>query len=239
MEQLYRQDIVIAPSLGDAEGLLAYDRAFALFMDAAAAHSELLGAGIQSMLERGLFWLAVRSRARFLRRPRIGERATLHTWPEQPGKVRVNRSYEIVQQGEVLVAAKTEWTVLDLRTQRVSLVGSLFPPQLTYDLPSACPERFADVSRDYSDAESRGGYRVRSTDIDLGGHMNNAAYLRALLGCFSAAEVKELDIRQIDMVFRAPCYEGDELELRRRPTEAGLDMAFLREGKPAFLARLG
>jgi acyl-ACP thioesterase len=238
MEQLYQQEMVIPPSLGDAEGLLAYDRAFALFMDVAAAHSELLGNGVRSMLDRGLFWLTVRSRGRFLRRPRIGEKVTLATWPEQPGKVRVNRSYEIVQQGEVLVAAKTEWTVLDLRTQRVSLVGSLFQPQLTYDLPSACPERFADVSRDYSDAESRGSYRVRSTDIDLGGHMNNAAYLRALLGCFSAAEVKELDIRQIDMVFRAPCYEGDELELRRRPTEAGLDLAFLREGNPAFLARL-
>lgn len=69
--------------------------------------------------------------------------------------------------------------------------------------------------------------------------MNNAAYLRALLGCFSTAEVAELAIREIDLVFRAPCYEGDELELRRMRTEAGLDLAFLREGKPAFLARLG
>ncbi|MBQ1343002.1 MAG: hypothetical protein IIY40_02435, partial [Firmicutes bacterium] len=66
-----------------------------------------------------------------------------------------------------------------------------------------------------------------------------AAYLRALLGCFSAAEVKEMDIREIDLVFRAPCFEGDELELRQRRTEQGLDLAFLREGKPAFLARLG
>lgn len=238
MEQLYRQEIVIAPSLGDGSGLLAYDRAFALFMDVAAAHSELLGSGVQSMLERGLFWLTVRSRARFLRRPRIGEKATLATWPEQPGKVRVNRSYEIAQQGEVLVAAKTEWTVLDLRTKRIAPLARLFPPELSYDLPSACPERFADISRDYSDVESRGSYRVRSTDIDLGGHMNNAAYLRALLGCFSAAEVAELAPREIDLVFRASCYEGDELELRQRPTEAGLDMAFLREGTPAFLARL-
>lgn len=196
MEQLYQQETVIAPSLGDAQGLLAYDRAFALFMDAAAAHSEILGSGVRAMLDQGLFWLTVRSRARFLRRPALGEPVTLRTWPEQPGKVRVNRSYELRQGDEMLVAAKTEWTVLDLRTQRVSLVGSLFPPQLTYDLPSACPERFADVTRDYSGAEACGGYR-------------------------------------------APCFEGDELELRRMRTEAGLDLAFLREGKPAFLARLG
>lgn len=238
MEQLYQQETVIAPSLGDAQGLLAYDRAFALFMDAAAAHSELLGNGVRSMLDRSLFWLTVRSRGRFLRRPRIGEKVTLATWPEQPGKVRVDRSYQIVQQGEVLAAGKTEWTVLDLRTQRITPLANLFPPQLTYDLPSACPERFAEVSRDYTDAESCAVYRVRSTDIDLGGHMNNAAYLRALLGCFSAAEVKEMDIREIDLVFRAPCFEGDELELRCRPTEQGTDFAFLREGKPAFLARL-
>lgn len=239
MEQLFRQDIVIAPSLADGSGLLSYDKTFALFMDVAAAHSELLGTGVSAMLERGLFWLTVRSRARFLRRPRIGEAATLCTWPEQPGKVRVNRSYELRQGDEVLAAGKTEWTVLDLRTQRISPLHDLFPPELTYDQPSACPGRFADLTRDFADAEERGSYRVRSTDIDLGGHMNNAAYLRALLGCFSTAEVAELAIREIDLVFRAPCFEGDELELRQRRTEQGLDLAFLREGKPAFLARLG
>ena len=238
MEQLFRQDIVIAPSMADGSGLLAYDRTFALFMDAAAAHSELLGAGVRPMLEQGLFWLTVRSRARFPRRPRIGERAEVRTWPEQPGKARVLRSYELRQGSEVLAAGKTEWAVLNVKSGSIAPLAGLFPAGLTYELPSACPERFAEVARDFSTADSCGGYRVRSTDIDLGGHMNNAAYLRALLGCFSAAELKALDIREIDLVFRSPCFEGDELELRRLRTEAGLDLAFLREGKPAFLARL-
>lgn len=238
MEQLYQQEMLLPPSLGDAEGRLAYHRAFSLFMDIASAHSERLGTGVNAMLERDLFWLTVRSRARFLRRPRIGEKVVLRTWPELPGKARVLRSYQIMQGDEVLVAAKTEWAVLNVRTRAISPLTGLFPQDMTFELPSACPERFVELTGRFQPQDKCGSYRVLSTDIDLGGHMNNAAYLRAMLGRFDTAQLAALDISQIDLVFRAPCFESDELELYSRAGEAGLDLAFFREGKPAFLARL-
>ena len=48
------------------------------------------------------------------------------------------------------------------------------------------PTRFAD---DLTQAELVRGYTVRPTDIDFGRHMNNVAYVRVLLDCFSAAEL--------------------------------------------------
>ena len=77
MEQVYQIETIVAPSLGDAAGKLGYDRAFTLFMDLAGAHSDVLGTGVPAMLERGLFWLAVRSKAIFYRRPFIGEPVVL------------------------------------------------------------------------------------------------------------------------------------------------------------------
>ena len=239
MEQLYQIETVITPSLCDAEGLLDWGRAFGLFMDLASLHSEELGTGVRAMLERDLFWLAARSRARFRRRPRVGERVTLQTWPDRPGKVRVLRSYRILQGEEELAAAKTDWAVLRVSTQSLAQLTGVFPPQLEFDLPPACPEPFARLRREFGPEDVCGEYRVRSTDIDLGGHVNNAAYLPVLLGSFSTQQRREHAFREIDLVYKAPCFEGDLLRLARRPAEGGgWDLALLRDDKPAFLARL-
>ena len=217
---------------------MGYDRAFTLFMDLAAAHSDVLGTGVPAMLERGLFWLTVRSKAIFYHRPRIGEKVTLRTWPEQPGKARVIRSYEIEQEGRIAVAAKTEWAVLRTDTHAIAPLAGVFPPELEYERPSACPEPFAALPRSFEPQEIRGEYRVRSVDIDLGGHMNNTAYLPAALGFFSNEELAALDINSIDLAFRLPCLEGEVMQLACRRGAEGLDLAFLKEGRPAFLARL-
>lgn len=80
---------------------------------------------------------------------------------------------------------------------------------------------------------------MRSTDIDLGGHMNNAAYVRAFAGAFSSEERKALRVHETEAAFRAPCYEGDTLRLQRRSADGALELrASLPDGKTILLARV-
>ena len=81
-------------------------------------------------------------------------------------------------------------------------------------------------------------YTVRSTDIDVGGHMNNAAYLKALFGTFSCKELAEKNIRSVDALFRAPCFEGDELLWQRAETAEGFQIRATCKGKTVFLAAI-
>ena len=105
MEELYQQQTVITPSLADASGRLGCADAFGLFMDLAASHAERLGIGLAAMAARGLFWLTVKTQIRFLRRPGLMTAVTARTWPEAPGKMRGDRSYELTRDGETLVRA--------------------------------------------------------------------------------------------------------------------------------------
>ncbi len=237
MRAVLEKQIMILPGMCDSTARLGIPDAFSLCMDLATEHAEELGCGLNALMPQGKFWLTVKTKLRFYRRPRMTETVTVSTWPEKPGAMRCLRDYLVRSDDEILVAGKTQWAIVNTVSGRLESMAGVYPEGLSLSSEQALPDPFARVDGPFT-GEPFASYTVRSTDIDLGGHMNNAAYLRALLGCFSAAEVKELDIRQIDMVFRAPCYEGDELELRRRPTEAGLDLAFLREGNPAFLARL-
>ena len=238
MEQLFEQTQIILPSMADAGGRLGIPNTFGLFMDIASIHAGLLGCGLDTMSRRGLFWLTVKTQIVFFDRPMVMERVSARTWPESPGKIRCNRSYELRRGEKILVAGKTEWAVMDLQTKQLSLLSEIYPSELSFDLPLAVSDPYARIRDTEDDWQPFADYRVRSTDIDLGGHMNNAAYIRAMLSAFSSAELKALSIGKMDVIFRSPCFEGETLSLQRRNSEIGLELRIVKEGGTALLARI-
>lgn len=238
MESRYERQVLVPLSLCDRTARLSTEGAFALFMDIAAEHAEFLGLGGAAMAARHRFWLTVRTRVRFFRCPALLEPVTAATWPGKPEKVRCERYYTLRSGDELLADGKTEWAVMDTDTKGICTLEGLYPPELTLPDETAGGGPFVRMRDAFDEAESA-RCLVRSTDIDLGGHMNNAAYVRALMGTFSSEERRALDIREMEVCFRAPCYEGETLSVRRRRTGAGTEIAMFRpEGKPALLARI-
>ena len=225
MGELLRKEAIIPISRCDFEGLLGVPETFSLMMDLATEHAQSIDLGISSIGKQGLFWLAVRTRVHFLRRPRIEEKVILSTWPEEPQRLRNNRSYLIEKDGERLVEGKTEWAILNTKTNRLVKGEDVYPKGLVF-------ERVKD---DFSESEKFAGYTVRSTDIDLGGHMNNSAYLRALFSVFSTEERKAREIKGIDVRFVSPAYEGEQLSVYRRQNEDKTEYAMKKQDGSAVL----
>lgn len=233
------QSLVILPSVCDNTAHLSYPAAFSLFMDAATEHADAIGVGIGAMSKKNLFWLTVRTKVRFHRRPQMMQRVTVATWPGLPERMRCERYYTLSAQGELLVEGKTEWAVINTATGRLQSVMDIYPDTLQFTGATACDGAFERISEDFSGAEELASYTVKSTDIDMGGHMNNAAYLRVLFGAFSCRALQEMPVSDVDAAFRSPCYEGDTLSIRCRETDAGREIGFLRhDGKTAFVARI-
>ena len=237
MENRYTQEFVVLPGVCDSSGALGIPDAFTLFMDLAAIHAEILRFDTPRLMKQGLFWLTVRTRIRFFRRPKMAERVTLATWPERPGKLRTDRDYVIEQDGARLAAGKTEWTILEMETGKLHPMEGVFAPDFTFYPDVVWEEPFLRMKDEPLDEFAR--YTVRSTDIDLGGHMNNAAYVRAIAGAFSCEEWQSMDIRELEIAFRAPSYEGDTLILQKRDDGGALALrAALPDGKTIVLARI-
>ena len=239
MEASLQYHLTILPSVCDRETKLSIPDLFAQFMDVATLHAEQLNVGAGALISRGMFWITVKTKVRILRRPGLLETVTVSTRPLVPERVRAIREYRLEKDGELLAEGKTEWAILDAATGRPRVMEGVFDPALELAAEPSYPEPFARIRPDFSDAETLGSYRVRSTDIDLLGHMNNVAYLRAVLGILSGEEQKTMPQGTVEIVFRTPCYEGDLLSLRRRITETGWELAVLREdGTPAALLKL-
>ena len=234
---VFNKPLEITLSMTDSSGKLGHAEAFALFMDIAGQHAEMLGIGARALLPRNLFWLTVRTRVIFEKRPYMGQKVIVSTWPQAPGGLRCNRSYLISdEKGNVLVRGKTEWAMMDVRRQTLIDVGEVYPEGLQFDRPESIAEDFERITPEVW--EDGGEYQVRSTDIDVGGHLNNVAYVRALMGSLSSEEIKKLNIHSLEVVFREPCYEKDRLLLQKSCHDQLTDFRLLKNGRTALLARM-
>ena len=99
---------------------------------------------------------------------------------------------------------------------------------------TVAPARFRD---DLLPEELVQRHTVRSTDIDMGRHMNNVAYVRLLLDCFPASVLAGGEIASMEVHYAAPCFEGEELSVLCHREGSTCRMAVRKsDGKTAILA---
>ena len=238
MENTLIKSFSIVPSQCDSTAKLGIPNAFSMLMDVATEHADLLGIGPSYLMREDRFWLTVRAKARFHRRPALTERVQLATWPEPPDRHRCLRDYALTCGDELLVEGKAEWVILDRKTGRLLNVAEIYPEGLVLREDVVLPERFSRIPEDFTGSEPLGTYTVLSTDIDLGGHMNNAAYIHAFATLFSTKEWGEMEIRELEAVYRAQCFEGETLAVRKLRREDCTDVRFDKpDGSAALLIR--
>ena len=240
MSTRYTRSVTILPSRIDAHGRLSVPDTFDLFMDVATEAAGEMGVGFDFLKKRGMFWITVKTRIRFIERPPLLSRVQVSTWPEAPGEKRCDRYYEITDEsGRPMVQGRTEWAIVSVLTGHPQRIDRLMPEGLAYDAGKAvCPEPFPMIDEAFPEPPFA-GHRVVSTDIDMARHMNNVAYVRAIANAFTVKEWKKLNVKQLDVIFRASAHEGDALSLYRRAIPGGLDVRIaLPDGTTSALARM-
>lgn len=239
MECKMTKHIDIRASMCGHDGLLSFPATFALFMDLASEHGSAIQLGMKDLSARGMFWLTVKTRIRFHRRPAMLTEAVADTWPEKPGRIRTNRYYVLRDSEGVLAEGKTEWAIIDVASGKLQKLSEVYPGGLNHLPDVVCPGPYARIPEDFTDCPEIGCCTVGSSDIDVGHHMNNAVYLRALFGAFTCAQLDEMQVQEAEIAFRSPCYEGDRLSIRLRKTDTGADVGMVRDdGTTAAAARL-
>ena len=237
MESIYQKHILVELSRCDRDSRLSVAAVFEAFQDIAVEHAEHLGLGAEAMKARGLFWITAKTKVRIHKRPKLLTPVTVETWPCVPGPVRADRCYRIMEGEECVAEGRTEWAVIEIPALKVHMLSDLYPEGLVIRDEVLLPDHFRRVSEDTSDCGERPPVVVRSTDIDLGGHMNNIAYIREMLSTYTTKELDDLRIKGLEVCFRHPCYEGERLRVFERMTGSGREIVFKKEdGTSAFFA---
>lgn len=213
-EFYYEKEIHILTSRCDSNGCLGIADSVDLFMDIATEHQEKLGSGVTELARQNKFWVTAKTRVDFIHHPKLLDRVTLSTWISKPKAIYGDRQYCIKKDGEPMVVGKTQWTIIDVNSGRPDNVSGIYPEGTAFPEDAAIDEPFIRVTGEMT-WEPFAEYTVRSTDIDIGHHMNNVAYIRAFQSLFSVKEWNEMNLHSIEIQYKLPCFEGDILSFSR------------------------
>jgi acyl-ACP thioesterase len=239
MENTFQYRCAVMPSMTDHNARLSLKAMMNLFMDAATMHASQLGVGAADILPRGLFWLTTKTMVIVERYPQLMEQLTVTTWPLRPEGQRCYRDYTLSCGDEIVAIAKTLWVAWNIAANAVQPVDGLFPADLAFREDDCCPHDFTMIDHNFTEDQLIGRHVVVSGDIDLGRHVNNVAYVSALLNFFSSAQLDELNIRKFEINYLTPCTEGETLSFYRREKNGGLELTALKEnGHNAILVRI-
>lgn len=238
MEGIFTRETPILPSLCGYDAKLTLSSIASIFMDMAMYHAESLGVGFTGFNEKGLFWVAVKTKIKIYEKPEMAQDIIAATWPEASGGFKCNRDYEIYNDKGTLVAGKTEWGIIDSQNHIPQKSKDIFPQDIPWVEKRVIPELFEKLKGDF-EGKLLGTYKVRSVDIDYGLHMNNVAYIRAIEGVFTFEELGKRDFRELEIHYKNPCFEGETISIYGEDNDGFLDIKILNEkGEAAVLARL-
>lgn len=239
MENKLSKKYIVPVSFCDNKAQLNFTGIFNLFMDLATEHAAILGIGNNALREKNCFWVAAKTRIRIKRRPNMLEEVIASTWPEKPKTIRYNRYYTISDESGAIVEGKTEWTIIDANSGRPQKASEVYPLELEHISDTVCDAPFDRISADFAECEDIYVHKVRSQDIDLSQHMNNVAYIRAVLSAFTTKEIETMDIKEIEVAYRSQCFEGEVLSIRRREAESSVEIGIIKEdGTTAAVLKL-
>lgn len=230
-------DYLITASLCDFTGRLGIAQCLDMFMDAASRHADEMLMGRRELAEKDLFWMITKNRLRVFRMPEMSDVVTLSTWPLMPEKLHNDRCYTLKKGDELLAVGKCEWVNYNFVTGKLSPVSQLFEPGTEFCPDDTIPEGFDRLTGDFPEQVCE--YKVRTSDVDVNGHVNNTKYVYALLDVYSSQELKTHPIVGAEMIYKNQVKEGDTLLINRRPGPDGSeDYKLTADGKTAVFIRL-
>lgn len=212
MEQIilneYTMPVKIASYDVGPEGKLRLSAVLRYQQEAGERHLEGIGLGWQSMLEKGMVFVTSRWHTVVHRLPAMEESVTLTTWHRNRQGPRFYRCYAWRDAaGALLIEGVMLFALVAVESHRL-LRGDEFMAQAPL---ADCPRgvNCADPGRfSVAGVVPAGEYRVRWSDIDRNGHLNNTHYADLMLDYLPEAYQRRLPV-EVDLHFAGESRLGD------------------------------
>lgn len=184
-----------------------------LLQEAAGTHANLFGFGYKDVVKLDLVWIITAMRFEIEKLPVWDEEITIKTWIVDINRYFSNRHFQIMNQnGDVLISASTNWLLFNFNTRRPQLISAMnFDVNLHPELLSV---NNAIKTDKLSISEGPiASIKVKYSDLDMVGHMNNTRYFRSIVDSYSYDFHKSHSLKSFEIQFRNEAVYGDLLEI--------------------------
>lgn len=208
---------------------------FKFLQVAASNHAEKINVGHLELLKHNMLWVVIRMEVKIYRTPKLDDVILVTTHPGETRSFIYPRYFEVYDsKGSLIIAASSLWAIIDKTTRRVVMkpkgLAPIKPETNKDDL--SLPEKVIDDAQELVDVR-----KVRYTEIDLNGHLNNTQYIEYILDTHEPAFYKDHRISAINITYEKEIKSGHEVKLysdKGNPETVRGNV----EGAPHFIAKL-
>lgn len=217
MKNFYEMNTEITATMSDTAFNVKLSAILELMQDAQTFHTKQMNADAQTLKkECGAFWVIRNTKIHFFKLPVWQQRVKVVTYPMKPTLLKGERqNYITDENGNILVAGKSDWCVLDCETRK----PRTFPSVSVYPLimehkTDRILEGQCNLNK-YSCQESDFRYtrEIKYSDLDFNHHVNNVKYVDFLTDCFDSGFWEEKTITDFEISYDREIPEGSSIDI--------------------------
>lgn len=194
---------------------------FKHLQEVASQHSDLMKIGFDDLKSKQGAWVLTKQLLEITELPRALEEFTVHTWSNRHNKIVANRNFLVTNQAnQPIIKASSDWVVLNLEKRRIiplSKINLDYIQSYNYELFPANLEKIL-VNSDYKINEFT--KKVRFSDIDINGHMNNTCYVDMVLDSMAEYFTEQYQLKRINTNFIQEVQWLEEIIIKSYQVEA-------------------
>lgn len=196
----------------DFSGFLSVYSLFNFAQETAWKHAEQLGFGFETLGDNKLAWVLFGMRIKMLNHlPKWQETLIIQTQPKGISGMFANRDYRIVNADNQLIAiGSSNWVVIETESRRPQRLDQIFDSLRFKENPENLISRLKAKSEFPFLLNT---YRVKTSDIDYYGHVNNAKYVSWISDLYTPEQLKNFPMDEILVNFLQETRFGDQVEI--------------------------
>ena len=181
-------------------------------LNVAGFHSHDRGFGIDRLNKEHYTWVLSRLALEMYDLPMQYESFTIETWVENVYRLFTDRNFAVLnKEGKAIAYARSVWAMIDTETRKpVDLMaihdGDIAGYICDKDCPIDKPSRIKVNSK-----EPVAILPVKSSDMDINGHVNSIRYIEHILDLFPVDAFKEKRVRRFEMAYVAETMATDTM----------------------------
>jgi medium-chain acyl-[acyl-carrier-protein] hydrolase len=150
---------------------------FKLLQEAAIEHSQKVGLGSKTLVDKGSVWILNRMQAEILRVPEYLEDLTVVTWHKGSKGYRAYRDFIVYAGDEKVALASSRWLYFDMQRKRIVRIPEETSAAYTTESEAAMDNQIDSwqAEPDFAPMVVK-PISIRTSDYDPLGHVNNAVY---------------------------------------------------------------
>ena len=176
MYKTYQEEFLLRTCDCDFTGMWRPSAIMETMQELAGTHSELLGCGRNTLIQRNIVWVLTRCEIHMEKYPRAGDRITAETFPTANRRWFFPRYFFFRdEEGRVLGYAATLWALMDIESRHMLPPGDvarILPDNADLPVPIGLPATVELVQGEEKVLFRKPVY----FDLDVNQHVNNTRY---------------------------------------------------------------